>query len=71
MHVRHICSHPGHFYSVAILLLFLIWNLPSLFPWALVLNKVSFFGFWSMMVFLLILTIGFVYEWWKGALDWS
>ena len=42
-----------------------------LFPWALTLNKVGFFGFWSMMAFLMILTIGFVYEWRKGALDWS
>ena len=42
-----------------------------LFPWAVSLNKIGLFGFWSMMIFLLILTIGFIYEWMKGALDWE
>jgi NADH:ubiquinone oxidoreductase subunit 3 (subunit A) len=59
------------FYLVAILFIIFDLEVTFLFPWALVLNKVSFFGFWSMMVFLLILTIGFIYEWRKGALDWS
>jgi NADH:ubiquinone oxidoreductase subunit 3 (subunit A) len=59
------------FYLVAILFIIFDLEVTFLFPWALVLNKVSLFGFWSMMVFLLILTIGFVYEWRKGALDWS
>ena len=59
------------FYLVAILFIIFDLEVTFLFPWALVLNKVGLFGFWSMMVFLLILTIGFVYEWRKGALDWS
>ena len=59
------------FYLVAILFIIFDLEVSFLFPWALVLNEVSLFGFWSMMVFLLILTIGFVYEWRKGALDWS
>jgi NADH:ubiquinone oxidoreductase subunit 3 (subunit A) len=59
------------FYLVAILFIIFDLEVTFLFPWALTLNKVSFFGFWSMMIFLIILTIGFVYEWKKGALDWS
>jgi NADH:ubiquinone oxidoreductase subunit 3 (subunit A) len=59
------------FYLVAILFIIFDLEVTFLFPWALVLNKVGLFGFWSMMAFLLILTIGFVYEWRKGALDWS
>ena len=59
------------FYLVAILFIIFDLEVTFLFPWALVLNKVGLFGFWSMMVFLLVLTIGFVYEWRKGALDWS
>jgi len=59
------------FYLVAILLIIFDLEVTFLFPWAVVLNKVGHFGFWSMMVFLIILTIGFVYEWRKGALDWS
>ena len=42
-----------------------------LFPWAVAFKDVGAFGFWSMMVFLGVLTIGFVYEWRKGALDWE
>ena len=59
------------FYLVAILFIIFDLEVTFLFPWALVLNRVGLFGFWSMMTFLLILTIGFVYEWRKGALDWS
>ena len=59
------------FYLVAILFIIFDLEVTFLFPWALTLNRVHIFGFWSMMVFLLILTIGFVYEWRKGALDWS
>jgi NADH:ubiquinone oxidoreductase subunit 3 (subunit A) len=59
------------FYLVSILFIIFDLEVTFLFPWALTLNKISYFGFWSMMVFLLILTIGFVYEWRKGALDWS
>ena len=42
-----------------------------LFPWAVSLGSIGIFGFWSMMIFLLILTIGFIYEWKKGALEWE
>ena len=59
------------FYLVAILFIIFDLEVAFLFPWAVTLNKTCFFGFWSMMAFLIILTIGFVYEWRKGALDWS
>jgi NADH-quinone oxidoreductase subunit A len=42
-----------------------------LFPWAVSLSDVQFFGLWTMMIFLLILTLGFIYEWKKGALEWE
>ena len=42
-----------------------------LFPWAISLRNIDLFGFWTMMIFLIILTIGFVYEWRKGALEWE
>ena len=59
------------FYLVAIL--FIIFDLEGafLFPWAITLGKIGIFGFWSMMIFLFILTIGFIYEWKKGALEWE
>jgi NADH:ubiquinone oxidoreductase subunit 3 (subunit A) len=59
------------FYLVAILFIIFDLEVAFLFPWALTLSRIGLFGFWSMMVFLIILTIGFVYEWKKGALDWS
>jgi NADH:ubiquinone oxidoreductase subunit 3 (subunit A) len=59
------------FYLVAILFIIFDFEVTFLFPWAICLKHVSSFGFWTMMVFLLILTIGFIYEWKKGALDWS
>ena len=59
------------FYLVAILFIIFDLEVTFLFPWALVLNKVGVFGFWSMMVFLFVLTVGFIYEWKKGALDWN
>lgn len=59
------------FYLVAILFIIFDLEVTFLFPWAVSLNKVGMFGFWTMMVFLIILTIGFVYEWRKGALDWE
>ncbi len=59
------------FYLVSILFIIFDLEVTFLFPWALTLSKTSFFGFWSMMCFLIILTIGFIYEWRKGALDWS
>ena len=59
------------FYLVAILFIIFDLVVTFLFPWAISLNKVELFGFWSMVIFLCILTIGFVYEWRKGALDWE
>ena len=59
------------FYLVAILFIIFDLEFPFLFPWAISLEAIGAFGFWSMMVFLLVLTIGFVYEWRKGALEWE
>lgn len=59
------------FYLVAILFIIFDLEVAFLFPWAISLNKISIFGFWSMVIFLIILTVGFVYEWRKGALDWE
>lgn len=59
------------FYLIAILFIIFDLEVAFLFPWAVVLGKVGMFGFWSMLVFLGILTIGFIYEWKKGALEWE
>ena len=59
------------FYLVAILFIIFDLEVTFLFPWAVSLHKIGLFGFWSMMLFLLILTIGFIYEWKKGALEWE
>ena len=59
------------FYLVAILFIIFDLEVSFLFPWSLVLGEINFFGFWTMIFFLLILTLGFVYEWKKGALDWE
>ncbi len=59
------------FYLVAILFIIFDLEVAFLFPWAVTLGKIGVFGFWSMMVFLFILTIGFIYEWRKGALEWE
>ena len=59
------------FYLVAILFIIFDLEVTFLFPWALVLNTIGLFGFWSMAAFLIILTLGFFYEWRKGALNWS
>ena len=59
------------FYLVAILFIIFDLEIASLFPWAISLGKIGIFGFTSMMIFLFILTIGFIYEWKKGALDWE
>ena len=59
------------FYLVAILFIIFDLEIAFLFPWAVSLGNIGFFGFWSMMFFLLILTIGFIYEWKKGALEWE
>jgi NADH-quinone oxidoreductase subunit A len=59
------------FYLVAILFIIFDLEVAFLFPWAISLGNIGLFGFWSMMIFLGILTIGFVYEWRKGALEWE
>ena len=59
------------YYLVAILFILFDLEIAFLFPWAVVLPDIGFFGFASMMVFLLILIIGFIYEWKKGALEWE
>lgn len=59
------------FYLVSILFVIFDLEIMFLFPWCLVLYSVNFFSFFVMFLFLFILTIGFVYEWKKGALDWE
>ena len=59
------------FYLVAILFIIFDLEVAFLFPWAVTFGKIGLFGFWSMMVFLAVLTIGFIYEWRKGALEWD
>ena len=59
------------FYLVAILFIIFDLEVAFLFPWAVTLGKIGLFGFWSMVVFLGVLTVGFIYEWKKGALDWE
>jgi NADH-quinone oxidoreductase subunit A len=59
------------FYLVAILFIIFDLEVAFLFPWAIALGDIGMFGFWSMLVFLGVLTIGFVYEWKKGALEWE
>ena len=59
------------FYLVAILFIIFDLEVAFLFPWAITLGKIGLFGFWSMMIFLTVLTIGFIYEWKKGALEWE
>ena len=59
------------FYLIAILFIIFDLEVAFLFPWAVALRDIGVFGFWSMFVFLLILTVGFAYEWKKGALEWE
>ena len=59
------------FYLVAILFIIFDLEIAFLFPWAISLGNIGLLGFCSMMVFLFILTVGFIYEWKKGALDWE
>jgi NADH-quinone oxidoreductase subunit A len=59
------------FYLVAILFIIFDLEIAFLFPWAISLGNIGLLGFCSMMIFLFILTVGFVYEWKKGALDWE
>ena len=59
------------FYLVAILFIIFDLEVAFLFPWAISLSHVGLFGFLSMIGFLAVLTVGFIYEWCKGALDWE
>ncbi|HEY7674764.1 MAG TPA: NADH-quinone oxidoreductase subunit A [Burkholderiales bacterium] len=59
------------YYLIAILFILFDLEIAFLFPWAVTLNEIGGFGFWSMMIFLAILVVGFVYEWKKGALEWE
>jgi NADH-quinone oxidoreductase subunit A len=59
------------YYLVAILFIIFDLEVAFLFPWAVAFKELGPFGFWSMMVFLAVLTIGFIYEWRKGALEWD
>jgi len=59
------------FYLVAILFIIFDLEIMFLFPWSLVYNFLNFLGYFSMLIFLIVLTFGFLYEWKKGALDWE
>ena len=59
------------YYLVAILFIIFDLEIAFLFPWAIVLDDIGMFGFVAMVIFLLVLVIGFVYEWQKGALEWE
>jgi NADH-quinone oxidoreductase subunit A len=59
------------FYLVAILFIIFDLEIAFLFPWAVSLGNIGALGFWSMIIFLSVLTVGFIYEWKKGALEWE
>ena len=59
------------FYLVSILFIIFDLEVSFLFPWCLTLGTLPLFSYWSMILFLILLTVGFVYEWKKGALDWE
>ena len=59
------------FYLVCLLFIIFDLEIAFLFPWAISLGEIGLFGFWSMMVFLGVLTVGFIYEWKKGGLEWE
>ena len=59
------------FYLVSILFIIFDLEVAFLFPWAVSLGEIGAFGFWSMVIFLAVLTVGFAYEWRKGALEWE
>ena len=59
------------FYLVSILFIIFDLEVAFLFPWAVTLGDIGLYGFWSMMAFLAVLTVGFAYEWKKGALEWE
>ena len=59
------------FYLITLLFIIFDLEVAFLFPWAVALGDIGLFGFWSMVIFLVILTVGFTYEWRKGALEWE
>lgn len=59
------------YYLVAILFIIFDLEIAFLFPWAVVLNEIGWLGFWTIITFLSLLVIGFIYEWKKGALEWE
>jgi len=59
------------FYLVTLLFIIFDLEIAFLFPWAITLGKIGVFGFWSMVIFLAVLTVGFIYEWKKGGLEWE
>lgn len=59
------------FYLVTLLFIIFDLEIAFLFPWAITLGKIGAFGFWSMIIFLSVLTVGFIYEWKKGGLEWE
>jgi NADH-quinone oxidoreductase subunit A len=59
------------FYLVSILFIIFDLEIAFLFPWAVAFKEIGLFGFWSMMIFLGVLTVGFIYEWKTGALEWD
>jgi NADH-quinone oxidoreductase subunit A len=59
------------FYLVSLLFIIFDLEIAFLFPWAVAFKEVGAFGFWAIMVFLAVLTVGFIYEWRKGALEWD
>jgi NADH-quinone oxidoreductase subunit A len=59
------------YYLVALLFIIFDLEVAFLFPWAVTFGGLGWLGFWSMMIFLGVLTIGFIYEWKKGALEWD
>src|ERR687891_2531416 len=59
------------FYLVSLLFIIFDLEIAFLFPWAVAFGDIGAFGFWAMMVFLAVLTVGFIYEWRKGALEWD
>ena len=59
------------YYLVAILFIIFDLEIVFLFPWAVVLDDIGMAGFWAMMIFLVVLVVGFIYEWRKGALEWE
>ena len=61
----------ARFYLVSLLFIIFDLEVAFLFPWAITIHDLGALGFWSMMLFLAVLTIGFVYEWNKGALEWD